>query len=206
VELDQDLEFDRLSSDLLLPAVEDTAAKWFSVHRRLDQTSVFGHLQVVSKDACALFDRAADEMSLSAKRYWTKVCEAAGLLHESIVSGRRYEDVVAAADDAVANTVAALTPDIREPYSKRSFLLANRVGNATLIAKAVKLADIGSDLEMVEGMEIKASNRFEVRSLLSEMKEILLSMAELRRSPAVAARVDALRKRVEAVLKATKSR
>jgi hypothetical protein len=70
------------------------------------------------------------------------VCRAAGLLHETLLAGKDFEDLIDASDEAVAKLVADITPDVRLRRPKRCEVYANRVGLAPVPAQLVVLADL----------------------------------------------------------------
>lgn len=80
--------------------------------------------------------------------YWKKACEAAGFLHETMMLGCSFEEVVDISDALVARLVANTTGDQREPLNKRADLLSNRLALADTACRLIKLADLRHDLAL----------------------------------------------------------
>lgn len=137
------LDYDRLCS-----ALDRRGIEAFAQYRAIligGQPDKVAHLAAVGELArryALLYYRDGDILE---KKYRTAVCEAAGILHESLEQGCRFEDLVGAADESVARVVAGLTADVRLPGPKRMLLLSNQVGLGSVDVQIVKLADLRHD-------------------------------------------------------------
>lgn len=196
---DHDVEYDRLSSGLDLQA-----ALAFAQHRStlLGQPAVkLVHLSAVGVLAAkyaAVYYR--DEGFLE-QRYHSRVCEAAGYLHEVGLLGCVFEDLVAVADEAVAKVVAGLTPDGRLPFPDRVQRYANQVGLGAAPVQLVKLADLRHDCK--QQFELSQSRPADVRDWLEEAREVLACLHKLSGTP-LASRIASVKAEVLALDRQTK--
>jgi len=191
-ETEADVEYERLRDGLVWAGVDDFARCAHAAQRHVDGASKLAHLYVVSELAGRHAERYYAGADLFEKRYMTLVCKATGLLHEAMVAGRDYEDLVDAADEAVAGLVAALTPDLREPRSKRTHLLANRVGLAAEPAQLVMLADLQHEVISLRGLLGRNGDGVGlVRQRADECHELLAALGKISRSPPLAESVAA---------------
>jgi hypothetical protein len=124
-------------------------------HSRLDGTPLWSHLQAVSRAAKKLTEDFYREASVAESRYWVKVAQIAGLLHEAQLRcgvAASFEAISArggAADEAVAKAVGSLTPDVRVSRPYRNELLSNSIGRGGPVSQIVKLVDLRHDVVML---------------------------------------------------------
>jgi hypothetical protein len=186
-ETDTDVEYERLREGLVWAGIDDFARSAHAAQRHLDGSPKLAHLYVVSELAGRHAERFYSDGDLFEKRYMTLVCKATGLLHEAMGAGRTYEDLVDAADEAVASLVAAVTPDGREPRSKRVHLLANRVGLAPEPAQLVVLADLQHEVVGLRAVLARSEPPVAaVRQRSAECGELSACLGKIGRSAALA--------------------
>lgn len=139
---DQENEFTRLHAASAWADMEALAEDRHGSQSSLDGSPRLKHLYAVSDLAEKLARDYFEDLDLATQVYWTKVCKAAGLLHEAIGSGCAFEDLVGVSDEAVARAVADGQPDLRLPAPRRLELHANSIGLSTEAAQIVKLCDL----------------------------------------------------------------
>lgn len=174
-----DVEYDRLTSGL-----DRQAVLAFAQHR----STLFGcnpvklvHLNAVGELAFRYADVFFLDIDLREKKYFKQLCEAAGFLHEVMLQGCGFEDIIDLADEAVAKTVAQITPDMRCPGPKRNQLLSNQIGLASHAAQLVKLADLRHDCLVYS--KLTETEPAKVRVWLNEATAVLGSFNKLRQTP-----------------------
>ncbi len=174
-----DLDFDKLRSSLDIQAIAAFA------HNRCalagGSPNRVSHLSEVGDDAYIYAGAIYTAVGLAELKYCRHVCQAAGLLHECMLQGCTFEDLVSVADEAVARLVATITPDIRMPRPKRLMTLANQIGLAPLTAAAVKLADLRHDMSLL-GLDGDIS-RDSVKEWIEEAQTLSDSLHKLRTTP-----------------------
>jgi hypothetical protein len=130
------------------------------------------HLMIVGELAVRYVELLCASEDRLERRYTSHICEAAGLLHETMRQSCNYEDIVDLADEAVAGIVAAVTPDVRVSRPQRIRLLCNQIGLARREAQVVMLADLRHEYD-------EYSNPFKVGQLearlWSDNASVLLS-------------------------------
>lgn len=100
------------------------------------------HLKNVGKTAEALASAYYVDYDTLHRRYIEKVCCISGYMHEVLLMGKTFEDVVRISDVSVARIISAVTPDVRLPIPERIVLYTNRVGLADAPSQIVKMADL----------------------------------------------------------------
>ena len=191
---DREFEYDRLATSLDRRAIL-AFAQQCSI-RNMCSMDNLKHLSAVGELAARYADSLEDDIDLMEQRYRRQVCEAAGYLHEAMLQGCRFEDIIRLADEAVARTVSSITPDIRSPAPVRTCDAANRVGNGDVMAQIVKLADLRHECGRKEAMAETEPGK--VREWLHEAVVIVGSFHKLTHTP-LAARVGALKRALEAL-------
>jgi hypothetical protein len=173
------LDFDKLRSSLDIQAIAAFA------HNRCalsgGSSNRVNHLSEVGDDAYIYAGAIYTAVGLAELKYCRQVCQAAGLLHECMLQGCTFEDLVDVADEAVARVVATITPDVRMPRPKRLMMLANQIGLAPATAAAVKLADLRHDMSLL-GLD-NDINRDSVKLWIEEAQVVSDSFHKLRTTP-----------------------
>jgi hypothetical protein len=149
---DNEIEFERLSQGL-----DVQAALAYAQHRATVlglQSSKLLHLSVVGELAGKYVDVYYIDYDTLHRRYLRQACQSAGYLHETLLQGSTFEDLVTVVDESVAKLVSAVTPDVRLPHPERVQIFSNRIGLSEAAAQIVKLADLFHEccyrLEQVE--------------------------------------------------------
>lgn len=135
-------ELNHLAGELLKAAVDREVRGLHSVETHFDGTSKLQHLEAVSELSGRYANRFFAEADLFEQRYMVIVCRTAGLLHESMMVGLDFEQIVELTNETVARVVSDITPDQRYPWPKRLELYANRIGLARAETQIIKLADL----------------------------------------------------------------
>ncbi len=201
---DADLEFERMSQ-----GIDVQAALAYAQHR----AAIVGlpmvrmvHLSAVGELAGRYADVHFIDIDTIHRRYLRQACTAAGYLHETLLQGSTFEDVVEVVDEGVARIVSAVTPDIRLPFPERMEFLANRVGLAESCAQLVKLADLAHECQLrIQGVEV---DQAAAKDWLTEASLTLASLHKINDSR-LKSRVTALKESVrglETRLKAIRER
>ena len=146
-----EVEYERLSQILIWKQVEGLALKIHSSQGHLFGTSKLRHLYTVADLSCRWAKSFYTANDFQECHYRMASCQAIGLLHETMRYGATFEELVEAADETVARSVAELTEDVRLPYPRRLKLLANQVGLAGEPAQLVQLADLCADVSLFAG-------------------------------------------------------
>jgi len=135
---DEDIDFAQLAGQLSRERAAAAANRWYGCHKHFDGSLKVRHVYTVAELAWRYTKslKLEDERS---RRYFREVAWVAGLLHEGMMSGASYEVLIEESDQLVARIVADLTPDLRQPWSKR----------AESYAQVVKLADLKHDLALL---------------------------------------------------------
>lgn len=126
-------------------------------------------------------------------RYFRKVCEAAGFLHESLTQSCSFEELVAISDEAVATLVSSITPDLRESAARRIVSYSNRVGMARREAQLVVLADLRHEYDL--HVSAGKANLPSAKIWAEEAVEVIMNLRALRNTR-LESRVQVLRSRL----------
>lgn len=189
---DREFEYERLSATLDRQAILAYAQQWSIRHTcSLDSLK---HIAAVGELAARYTDVLEDDIDFMEQRYRRQVCESAGFLHEAMLQGCKFEDIIRRADEAVAKVVSAVTPDIRAPFPIRIRDIANRVGLGGEMAQIVKLADLRHECGLKE--QLVESDPARVREWLEEAMSLINSFHAIAATP-LQTRVVALKKALE---------
>lgn len=191
---DAELEFERMSQ-----GIDVQAALAYAQHR----ATVIGlpmsrmiHLSAVGELAGKYADVHFIGFDTLHRSYLRQACTAAGYLHETLLQGSSFEDIVEVVDEGVARLVSAVTPDIRLPFPERVEFLANRVGLAEASAQLVKLADLAHECQVrIEAVE---ADQAAAKDWLSEAATTLSSLHKINDSK-LKSRVVALKESVRSL-------
>lgn len=147
--LDIDKDYDALARELDIDRTRTSAIRLYANRTFFDGAPLFDHCHAVALGCRRIAASVWQADTVGARRYWTKACEAAGLLHEAPHSvGLLFEDLVEAANASAAVAVAVATADWRQPRPRRNASLVSALSaNAGapddgLAALVLKLADI----------------------------------------------------------------
>jgi hypothetical protein len=142
---EQEIEYDRLRAGFAWQPVERMALKIHSNQTQPHGAPLLTHLYAVSAIAAKHAYAHFNDKDFYQQTYRTLVAKAAGMLHESIEHGGRYEEITEAADESTAKTIAAVTADMRMARPSRLKMYGNRVGLGDEVAQIIKLADLQHD-------------------------------------------------------------
>ena len=206
---DQELEFGRLAQALSLSTIEQLAVDLHGGQTSADGEPRVRHLYAVADLASRLSRGYFEDMGPCSQAYWSTVCQATGLLHESVCRGLAFEDLVTAADESVARAVVDGTPDFRLPAPLRLERYINQLGLASGPVQLVKLCDLrheaGLRLRSLNGRpkpvirESAAVWLAETRLIVPVLTKVpsLVTAPQLRRLEADTQRLDFALKRLE---------
>jgi hypothetical protein len=193
-ETDREVEYDRLREGLVWLEIEGFARSVHVTQSYIDGSPKMTHLRHVSDEAGKLAEQfyiGCDD--LFEQKYVCIVCRAAGLLHEVMLAGKDFEDVVEASDEAVANVVSEITPDVRLPRPKRVHHFLNRVGLASVPGQLIVLADLQQHLAGLQHLLQMRTPPVElVKEQAGECRAVALSLNKVERMPITAKHVQNL--------------
>jgi len=196
-----EVEFDRLRTAVSWGQVEEHARKLHSGqghHNVPKLRHCYGVAELAARHARHVFR----DCDFFAQRYRELACRAGGLLHEAMDCGASFEDVVRAADEAVAQLVASITADRRLPRPKRARVYTNQVGLASAAAQAIKLADLQHDCLLLKG----ARPGPETEAWAEEAREVLASLGRIHTVAALAEQVWHLKADLQAMARKRRDR
>lgn len=184
-----EIEYDRLHTAVSWAQVEAYAHRLHSAQTHPLGGPKLRHCYAVAelarRHAAVLFAEA----DFFSQRYHALVCRAGGLLHEAADYGAYFEDLVTAADEAVAQLVTSVSVDRRVPRPRRLRLYGNQVGLAPPAAQLIKLADLQHDCLLLR----EAGDHPLLRAWLEEAREVTSCLGRIQSVAALKAQVRQLK-------------
>lgn len=184
-EFEGEIEYERLTAAVTAHVAEDFIRERHAAQRLWDGTPRLTHAYAVSKLAEGYADLYYRDADFYQQTYCKLVCKLGGLLHESMEVGATFEDLVTISDEAVANTIASVTPDNRMPRPKRLKILANQIGLAKPPAQIIVLASLLHDSVRLEERFRKKTDPATIKTIrvwIEESREIFGVLGKIKES------------------------
>lgn len=181
---DDDLDYTSLLAGLSRPSLLAKARFYHGGEQHFNGSLKIYHLNVVAELAQHYSQQFFLRHEDWGRRYFRECAWAAGLLHEALLAGANFESLVLDADEHVARAVAFVTPDIRQPWSKRIETYVNHLGLGDTLAQIVKLADLKHDLVLLAARLNDGADEEELvdtRYRLKEARAAALALTRLQR-------------------------